>query len=57
LTPLNPDEDDDTAHDALSKDFVKLLGTVTREDVDKHLTRCPHPETAERMTKVRGFLY
>jgi len=53
LTPINPDEEDDTAHDSLSKDFVTLLGTISREEVDKHPTRCPHPETAERMTKVR----
>ena len=52
LTPINPDEEDDSAHDALSKDFVTLLGTISREEVDKHPTRCPHPETAERMTKV-----
>lgn len=51
LTPINPDEEDDTAHDSLSKDFVTLLGTISREEVDKHPTRCPHSETAERMTK------
>lgn len=52
LTPLNTDEDDDAAQDALSPEFIKLLATITREEVDKHPTRCPHEETAERMTKV-----
>ena len=48
----NGDEDDVDVEDALSPEFRQLLATVTREAVDKHLTRCPHPETAERMTKV-----
>lgn len=52
LTPQNPDEEDDVAHDALSKDFMHLLSTITREEVDKLPTRCPHPETSERMTQV-----
>ncbi|KDQ54967.1 hypothetical protein JAAARDRAFT_134565 [Jaapia argillacea MUCL 33604] len=51
LTPLDTDEDDDEAQDALSPEFRKLLSTITREEVDKHPTRCPHAETAERMTK------
>ncbi|KAF9471305.1 chorismate synthase [Pholiota conissans] len=49
LTRQNTDEDDDKAEDALSKDFIHLLSTVTREEVDKLPTRCPHPETSERM--------
>jgi chorismate synthase len=52
LPPANPDEEDDTAHDALTPEFVQLLATITRDEVDKHPTRCPHLETAERMTKV-----
>ncbi|KAF8912882.1 chorismate synthase [Gymnopilus junonius] len=50
LMPLNTDEVDD-AQDALSKDFVDLLSNITREQVDKYTTRCPHPETSERMTE------
>ncbi|TCD71452.1 hypothetical protein EIP91_010158 [Steccherinum ochraceum] len=46
-----PSEDDDTVEDALSPEFVNLLKTITREEVDKQPTRCPHAETAERMTK------
>jgi chorismate synthase len=49
VSPL--DEDNDEVEDALSEEFRHLLSTVTREEVDKDFTRCPHPETAERMTK------
>ncbi|KAN0101029.1 Chorismate synthase [Tylopilus felleus] len=45
------DEDNDDVEDALSPEFRQLLSTITREEVDKHVTRCPHLETAERMTK------
>lgn len=51
LVPTDGKEDDEAA-DALSTEFRQLLATVTRAEVDKHPTRCPHPETAERMTKV-----
>ncbi|KAI0791740.1 chorismate synthase [Abortiporus biennis] len=44
-------EDDDVVEDVLSPEFVHLLKTITREEVDKHPTRCPHPETAEKMVK------
>ncbi|KAH7065993.1 chorismate synthase [Auriculariales sp. MPI-PUGE-AT-0066] len=46
------DDGDDTAEDALTPDFRNLLNSVTREEVDKFPTRCPHAETSERMTKV-----
>lgn len=46
-------DDDDAVEEALRPEFVELLKTVTREQVDAHATRCPHPETAERMVKVR----
>ncbi|KAI0307524.1 chorismate synthase [Multifurca ochricompacta] len=45
------DEDNDEIEDALSPEFRALLVTVTREEVDKFPTRCPHLETSERMTK------
>ena len=48
-----PPEDDDAVEDALSPEFVQLLQSVTREQVDAQLTRCPHAETSERMVKVR----
>jgi len=49
--PLAGHEATDAAADALSSEFRQLLATVTRAEVDKHPTRCPHLETAERMTK------
>ncbi|KAG5220837.1 chorismate synthase [Salix suchowensis] len=50
-------EDDDDVTDALSEEFCNLLSTITREQVDAHPTRCPHHETAERMTQVRSVSY
>lgn len=52
LVPSDGDEDNDEAQDALSEDFRKLIATITREEVDKFPTRCPHHETSERMIKV-----
>lgn len=48
------DDENDEVEDALTPEFRSLLTSVSREDVDAHPTRCPHPETAERMTKVRS---
>ena len=47
-----PSDDDDAVEDALSPEFVKLLKTITRAEVDASPTRCPHQETSERMVKV-----
>ncbi|KAF8525136.1 chorismate synthase [Hysterangium stoloniferum] len=43
--------DEDDIEDVLTPEFRKLLATITREEVDKYPTRCPHAETSERMTK------
>lgn len=51
LTSLKGGEDEDEVEDALSPEFRKLLATITREEVDKYPTRCPHQETSDRMTK------
>ncbi|KAF9535796.1 chorismate synthase [Crepidotus variabilis] len=52
VAPLDStDEENDAATDALSPEFLKLLATISREEVDKQPTRCPHPETAEKMTQ------
>ncbi|KAI0035288.1 chorismate synthase [Vararia minispora EC-137] len=49
-TPASADsEDDDVTGDVPSSEFRELLSTITRADVDKFVTRCPHPETSERM--------
>ncbi|KAF9454923.1 chorismate synthase [Macrolepiota fuliginosa MF-IS2] len=50
-SPSTADLDNDEIDDAISPDFLKLLHTITREQVDSHPTRCPHVETAERMTQ------
>lgn len=52
LAEVDGDEDNDDVADALTPEFRQLLATITREEVDKHPTRCPHLATAERMTKV-----
>jgi chorismate synthase len=55
LTALKGGEDDDEVEDALSPEFRKLLATITREEVDRYPTRCPHQETSEKMTQVVHF--
>ncbi|KAF5355615.1 hypothetical protein D9756_003959 [Leucocoprinus leucothites] len=50
--PSSDDQDNDDIGDAVSPEFLKLISTITREEVDKQPTRCPHPETAERMTQA-----
>jgi len=44
-------DDEDDIEDVLTPEFRKLLATITREEVDKYPTRCPHAETSERMIK------
>lgn len=51
-SPAHEKEETDDAEDALSSEFIEILKTVSRETVDAHPTRCPHPETAEKMTEV-----
>ncbi|KAL9716031.1 bifunctional chorismate synthase/riboflavin reductase [NAD(P)H] aro2 [Leucoagaricus gongylophorus] len=50
-TASSQDQDSDDDADAVSPEFLKLISTITREEIDKHPTRCPHPETADRMTQ------
>ena len=52
--PSDSDQESDEAQDALSEDFRNLIATITREEVDKYATRCPHPETSERMIEVHN---
>jgi chorismate synthase len=47
----NTDEENDDVEPPLSPEFVNLIRTITREEVDKYPTRCPHAETSEKMTK------
>lgn len=40
--------------EVIGKEYLELLSTVTREQVDKEITRCPHKETSEKMeAKIR----
>lgn len=49
--PLDPGADGED-EDPLSPEYVKLLRTVTRADVDKQLTRCPDAEVSAKMVDV-----
>ena len=40
--------------EVLGKEFVDLLRTATREEIDKELTRCPHRETSDKIADVSG---
>ncbi|KAF7319837.1 Chorismate synthase [Mycena kentingensis (nom. inval.)] len=48
-SPLSADAQEDDAPEPLSPEFRELLATVTRAEVDKSDTRCPHSQTAEWM--------
>lgn len=50
-------EDDDAVEDVLTPEFTHLLQNITREEVDKYTTRCPHLETSERMIKVNSWYF
>lgn len=40
--------------EVIGKEYLELLSTVSREQVDKEITRCPHKETSEKMeAKIR----
>lgn len=41
-----------TDDEPLSPEFMSLLKTITREEVDKELTRCPNPEISAKMAEV-----
>jgi hypothetical protein len=36
----------------LGKEYMDLVNTVNRADVDKEITRCPHKETSKKMEEV-----
>ena len=39
----------ETEDEVLSKDYVQLLSSVSREEIDKEITRCPHKETSSKI--------
>jgi len=45
--PFTQEEDE-----VLGKEYLDLVASVTREQVDKEITRCPHPETSKKMEEV-----
>ncbi len=47
--PFKKDGGDD---EVLSREYMSLVEGVTREQVDKEITRCPHKETSQRMEDV-----
>lgn len=47
--PQSTDELDDDVESPISRSYLEMLSSVTREQVDASLVRCPHAETAEKM--------
>jgi chorismate synthase len=45
--PFTQEEDE-----VLGKEYLDLVKNVTREEVDKEITRCPHPETSKKMEQT-----
>jgi len=43
---------EDGEEEVLGRESVELLRDVTRERVDKEITRCPHKETSLKMEEV-----
>jgi chorismate synthase len=43
---------EDTEEDVMSKELMRLVSDVSREEIDKELTRCPHKETSQKMQEV-----
>jgi chorismate synthase len=49
---VNELEDGET----VSPEFFTMLNTITQDEVDKDITRCPHPETAEMIKEVCNWM-
>lgn len=49
--PFEEEEDE-----VLGKEYMKLVASVKREEVDKEITRCPHKETSKKMEDVSSSL-
>ena len=45
------DDEDDEAGELMSEEYLHLLDTISREQVDASLVRCPDAKTTERMIK------
>lgn len=44
-------DDDDESTELMSEEYLNLLNTVTREQIDASQVRCPDAKTTERMVK------
>lgn len=44
-------EEDDGSDEVMSEEYLNLLNTVTREQIDASEVRCPDPKTTARMVK------
>lgn len=50
------DEEDDRSEELMSEEYLNLLNTVTREQVDASQVRCPDEITTDKMVKVSPFV-
>lgn len=48
------DDENDESEELQSQEYIDLLNTVTREQVDASQVRCPDEKSTERMVKVRA---
>lgn len=46
------DDENDESDELLSEEYLNLMNTITREQVDASQVRCPDAATTERMVKV-----
>lgn len=46
------DDENDESDELLSEEYLNLMNTITREQVDESQVRCPDPATTERMVKA-----
>jgi chorismate synthase len=50
--PFKRDGEEGADDEVLGKEYMDLVKSVTREEVDKEITRCPHRETSARMEQA-----
>ena len=55
--PSTSSDAEDGDDEVLNPEYQALLKTITREQVDEDITRCPHVETRERMKQVSHFTF
>ena len=50
-TTSSIEQDEDASEELMSEDYLNLLNTVTREQIDASPVRCPDEKTTDRMVK------